>query len=69
MKTISKKALRLLNVGLPLIAAFFCYILYYALSESANADTAILMTERALGATVLLLTVSHILNYFDRSGK
>ncbi len=62
---ISKKAIKTLNVGLPLIAAFFCYIIWYSLSENANIATATLMTERALGAVVLLLTVSHIVNYFD----
>ena len=62
----SRGARRVLNISLPLITAALCYILYYTLSDPLNYSEALKMTERAMGALLLALTVAFVL---DMNGK
>ena len=64
---ISKSALYILNIGLPIIATAFAAMLVYILTHSMSSSVAVDLVERGLGLTVIVLLASFIVNFYQFS--
>ena len=63
---ISAPAYRILKISLPLITAFLCYITFYTLTDRAIYETAVEMTQRALGILLLCVTAAFAVDIFGK---
>ena len=63
---ISAPAYRILKISLPLVAAFLCYIAFYTMTDRAVYETAVAMTERALGGLLLSVVAAFAVDIFGK---